>query len=322
MNHQITIAETGTPAVMQLTAVADIGQPGPGQVRLRHEAIGVNFVDTLLRSGAFPAPLPLAMGVEGAGVVVAVGEGVTSVCVGERVAYFFSFGAYADERLIDARRLVRLPDDVSAATAAATFTKGLTAWMMLFGAHRVQPGETVLVQGAAGGVGSIVARWAKALGATVIATAGSPSKVDLIASWGIDHALSSNDPELADKVLALTGGRGVDVVYELVGQATFAHSVRGLRASGHLVHVGNASGTPAVDQADLAARGIRYVQPSTGQYVGERDELERASAALFAALRDGVFGAEQPRRYPLRAAAQAHEDIAARRLTGAAILVP
>lgn len=322
MNQQIIIAATGAPAVMQLASVPDVGQPGPGQVRLRHEAIGVNFVDTLLRSGAFRAPLPLAMGVEGAGVVVAVGEGVADVQVGDRAAYFFSFGAYADERLIEARHLVRLPHNVSAETAAATFTKGLTAWMMLFGAHRLQPGETVLVAGAAGGVGSMVARWAKALGATVIATAGSASKVALVASWGIDHVLSSDDPALGTRVRELTEGRGVDVAYELVGKTTFAHSVQALRDGGPLVHVGNASGNPAVDKDILATRGIRYVQPSTGQYVGERAELERASATLFAALGDGIFGEVLPRRYPLRDAAQAHEDIAARRLTGAAILVP
>ncbi|WEF34658.1 zinc-binding dehydrogenase [Pseudoduganella chitinolytica] len=322
MNQQILIAATGAPAVMQLASVPDVGQPGPGQVRLRHEAIGVNFVDTLLRSGAFPAPLPLAMGVEGAGVVVAVGEGVANVQVGDRAAYFFSFGAYADERLIEAKHLVRLPANVSAATSAATFTKGLTAWMMLFGAHRLQPGETVLVQGAAGGVGSMVARWAKALGATVIATAGSASKVSSVASWGIDHVLSSDDPALGARVRDLTGGRGVDVVYELVGKTTFGQSLRALRDGGTLVHVGNASGSPAVDKEALAERGIRYAQPSTGQYVDERAELERASATLFAALGDGIFGEVLPRRYPLRDAAQAHEDIAARRLTGAAILVP
>lgn len=322
MSQQIRIHATGAPSVMQLETVADIGQPGPGQVRLRHEAIGVNFVDTLFRSGAFPAPLPLAMGVEGAGVVVAVGTGVDNVQVGDRTAYFFAPGAYADERLIDARHLVRLPAGMDAGTAAATFTKGLTAWMMMFGAHRLQSGETVLVHGAAGGVGSMVARWATALGATVIATAGSDAKAAQLASWGIARVLRSDDPDLAAKARAITGDRGVDVVYELVGKATFAQSVLALRDGGHLIHVGNASGNPAVDKTALAARGIRYVQPSTGQYVGERAELEGASATLFAALGDGIFGTEQPARYALRDAVQAHEDIAARRLTGAAILVP
>lgn len=322
MNGQIRITETGQPGVMRLEAVPAIGRPGRGQVHLRHQAIGVNFVDTLFRSGAFKVPLPLAMGVEGAGVVVAVGEGVTHVRPGDRAAYFFSFGAYSDERLIDAQHLVKLPQDISSETAAAAFTKGLTAWMMLFGAHRLQPGETVLVHAAAGGVGSMVARWAASLGATVIATVGSADKADLVRTWGIDHVLDAGDPRLAEKARSLHGGRGVDVVYELVGKTTFAQSVLALREGGHLVHVGNASGNAVVDQAALAAGAIRYVQPSTGQYVGERQELERASAALFAAMRDGVFGEVNPVRYSLQDAVLAHEDIAARRLSGAAILIP
>lgn len=322
MNQHIRITETGQPSVMHLEPAPGIGRPGPGQVHLRHEAIGVNFVDTLFRSGAFSVPLPLSMGVEGAGVVVAVGEGVTNVAPGDRAAYFFAFGAYASERLIDAKHLVKLPAQVSSETAAATFTKGLTAWMMLFGAHRLRAGETVLVHAAAGGVGSMVARWAKSLGAKVIATVGTYDKARIVRSWDIDDVLQSDDPELAQKVHALTGGRGVDVVYELVGKTTFAQSVEALRDGGHLIHVGNASGTPAVDKLLLARRGIRYVQPSTGQYVGERSELEGASATLFAAMRDGVFSEASPTRYPLGDAARAHEDIAARRLTGAAILVP
>lgn len=322
MNQHIRITETGKPSVMRLEGAPAVGRPGRGEVHLRHEAIGVNFVDTLFRSGAFAVPLPLAMGVEGAGVVVAVGEGVTNVKPGDRAAYFFAFGAYARERLIEAHHLVKLPQHVSSETAAATFTKGLTAWMMLFGAHRLHADETVLVHAAAGGVGSMVARWAKSLGARVIATVGSMEKAALVRSWGIDDVLQSDDRELAQKVLALTRGRGVDVVYELVGKTTFGQSVQALRDGGHLIHVGNASGNPSVDKVLLAQRSIRYVQPSTGQYVGERPELELASATLFAAMRDNVFGDAAPTRYRLEDAAQAHEDIAARRLAGAAILVP
>lgn len=322
MNQHIVITETGAPAVLQLSTGPAIANPGPGQVHLRHEAIGVNFVDTLFRAGAFKAPLPLAMGVEGAGVVVAVGEGVDSVKPGDRAAYFFSFGAYAQERMIDAAALVKLPDAVSSDIAAATFTKGLTAWMMLFGAHRLQAGETVLVHAAAGGVGAMVARWAKALGATVIATAGSSVKQDAVRAAGIEHVLAADDPQLADRVRALTDGRGVDVVYELVGRSTFAQSVMALRDGGDLVHVGNASGAPEIDRDALAARAIRYTQPSTGQYVDSRAALERASATLFAAMRDGVFSDVSPQRYPLADAARAHEDIAARRTTGPVILLP
>jgi NADPH2:quinone reductase len=322
MNQHIRITETGQPSVMRLEPAPAIGRPGRGEVHLRHEAIGVNFVDTLFRSGAFNVPLPLAMGVEGAGVVVAVGEGVSNVKPGDRAAYFFSFGAYSSERLIEARHLVKLPQEISSETAAAALTKGLTAWMMLFGAHRLQRGETVLVHAAAGGVGSMVARWAESLGATVIATAGNAEKAALVRSWGIDYVLDSADPQLAEKARAFNGGRGVDVVYELVGKSTFDQSVLALRDGGHLIHVGNASGNPSVDKAALSARGIRYVQPSTGQYVGERAELERASETLFAAMKDKVFGQVLPTRYPMADAVQAHEDIAARRLSGAAVLIP
>lgn len=323
MNHHVRIHQAGQPSVMQFeTLQQDVAAPGPGQVRIRHDAIGLNFVDTLFRNGAFKVPLPFTMGVEGAGVVLETGTGVTDLRPGHRVAYFFSFGAYATERLIDASQLVQLPDHVSADTAAAVLTKGLTAWMMLFGAHQLKRGEAVLVHAAAGGVGSMVARWALALGAKVIATVGSPSKAALVRAAGIEHVLDANDPELAAKVRALNGGQGVDVVFELVGKATFGQSVAALRSGGHLLHIGNASGNPEIDQAGLAARGIRYQQASTGQYAGERAGLELGARTLFAALKDGVFGTITPVRYRLADVVQAHADLEARRIAGPAILVP
>jgi NADPH2:quinone reductase len=323
MNHQVRIHQAGQPSVMQYEAVnQDLPAPGPGQVRIRHDAIGLNFVDTLFRNGAFNVPLPFTMGVEGAGVVLETGTGVKDLQPGDRVAYFFSFGAYANERLIDASQLVKLPDHVSTETAAAILTKGLTAWMMLFGAHQLKRGETVLVHAAGGGVGALVARWAKALGATVIATVGSPSKADLVRAAGIEHVLDANDPELAAKVRALNGGQGVDVVFELVGKTTFAQSVAALSSGGHLLHIGNASGTPDIDQDDLAARGIRYQHAATGQYAGSRDGLEQGARTLFAALKDGVFGTITPARYRLTDVVQAHQDLEARRIAGPAILIP
>ncbi|HEX5342944.1 MAG TPA: zinc-binding dehydrogenase, partial [Duganella sp.] len=225
MNKRVRIYQPGPATAMVYEDTPALPAPAAGEVRLRHEAIGVNFVDTMFRSGAFRAPLPLDMGVEGAGVIEQVGPGVSGFAVGDRVAYFFSFGAYADQRLIEARHLIKLPTYISSDTAAATFTKGLTAWMMLYGAHQVQPGEVVLVHGAAGGVGSIVARWAKALGATVIATVGTAGKAASVQAYGIEHVLDANDPQLAQRVLALTNGRGVDVVYELIGKQTFVQSV-------------------------------------------------------------------------------------------------
>ena len=323
MKHQVRIYEAGQPSVMQYEALTQaIAEPGPGQVHLRHEAIGLNFVDTLFRNGAFNVPLPFAMGVEGAGVVLKTGAGVEHVQAGDRAAYFFSPGAYADERLIDAGQLVKLPEDVSTKTAAAVLTKGLTAWMMLFAVHPLKRGETVLVHAAAGGVGAMVSRWAKALGATVIATVGTPSKAVLVHAAGIDHVLDANAPDLAQQVRALNGGRGVDVVYELVGKATFDQSVAALRDGGDLIHIGNASGTPDIDRDALAARGIRYQHATTGQHAGDRDGLERGARSVFAALKDGVFGDVTPVTYPLADVARAHADLEARHIAGPAILLP
>lgn len=322
--HRVRIYQTGGPAVMQYeTLAAEPAVPGPGQVRLAHEAIGLNFVDTLLRDGSFNVPMPFDMGVEGAGVIEAVGEDVTGLRAGDRAAYFFNPGSYSSTRLLDASALIRLPDDIDSELAASLFTKGLTAWMLLRQAHRVQAGETVLVHGAAGGVGSLLTVWAKALGATVIASVGSLAKADSVRAQGIDHVLHSGDPEFLEKLRRITDGRGVDVVYELVGKATFALSVAGLREGGTLVHPGNASGAPAPeDKASLPGKNIRYVQPTTSQYVGERAALEQASAELFDAYRTGLLGRVNARRYPLSEVIRAHEDLAARRIVGAAILIP
>lgn len=324
MVNRVRIYQTGAPAVMQYETIdADIGAPAAGQVRLAQQAIGVNFVDTLFRSGAFGVPVPFDMGVEAAGTVEAIGEGVTGLKVGDRAAYFFTPGAYASDRLIDASVLVKLPDDVGTDLAATLLTKGLTAWMLLKRVHPVQAGETILVHGAAGGVGSLLAAWAKALGANVIATVGTPQKADSVRALGVDHVLHTGDPEFYARIQSITGGRGVDVVYEFVGKATFGLSVAALREGGTLAHVGNASGAPsAADKAALPSRGIRYVQPATSQYVSDRDSLESASAEVFSAWRAGIFGAPQATRYPLSEVVRAHEDLAARRITGAAILVP
>ncbi|MEC4722670.1 quinone oxidoreductase [Noviherbaspirillum sp. CPCC 100848] len=322
--QRVRIYENGAPSVMKYeTSAAIAGGPGNGQVKLVHEAIGVNFVDTLFRSGAFGVSLPFDMGVEGAGVVESVGDGVQGWKSGDRAAYFFTPGAYSNMRLIDAGVLVKLPDDIASDVAASLLTKGLTAWMLIKRVHVVKPGDIVLVHGAAGGVGSLVAQWAKSLGATVIATVGSPSKAQGVRNRGIDHVLVTDDPEFLETVNAITGGRGVDAVYEFVGKATFALSAAVLRSGGTLAHVGNASGAPAADdKAGLPGRGIRYVQPATSQYVGERSSLDEASTDVFAAYRAGVFGTIEPTRYALSDVVRAHEDIASRSLVGPAILIP
>jgi NADPH2:quinone reductase len=320
--QRVRIYEHGTPEVMHYEpAPAAIATPARGQVRLRQDAAGLNFVDTMFRDGTFSMPLPSIMGVEGAGVIEEVGEGVAGFAAGERVAYFFSLGAYSNVRMIDADVLVKLPPDVTSETAAALLTKGLTAWMLLKRVHPTKPGDTILVHGAAGGVGSLLTRWAKALGATVIATVGSASKVPLVRTHGIAHVLDANAADLADQVRAIVPG-GVDVVYEFVGQATFGQSILALRDGGHLVHVGNASGSPLPNfQDQLAQRGIRYTKPATSQYVNSRASLDESSADLFAAWRAGVFGAITPVRYAMSDVVRAHQDLAARRIAGPAIFI-
>ncbi|WP_341963399.1 quinone oxidoreductase [Pseudomonas sp. RC10] len=320
MTQRIRIYQQGGPSVLHPETFT-LETPGSDQVLLRHEAIGVNFVDTMFRDGTFNVPLPFTPGVEGAGVIEAVGAQVRHLKVGDRVGYFFALGAYADRRVIDANTLIKLPDDVSSEQAAGLLAKGLTAWMLVRQVHALQAGETVLVQGASGGVGTLLARWAKSIGATVIATAGSAEKARIIEGWGLDHVLRSDEPGLAERIKAASGGAGVDVAYDLVGQATLAASVSALRDGGHLVHAGNASGAGVADMAALAARGIRYVKPSTPQCVNPQNQ-DRGASELFERFREGELGPLTLSRYRLDEAALAHQAIAARKHLGSILLIP
>jgi NADPH:quinone reductase len=295
-----------------------VAAPGKGEVRLRHEAIGVNFIDTIFRKGLYPVSLPSVPGVEGAGIVEAVGEGVEGVTAGDRVAYFLSPGSYAQERVIDAQALVKLPHDISTEQAAVVLTKGLTAWTGLHGFHRLERGETILVQGATSAVGRLLSRWARALGATVIGTGSAAKQASLRVD--VDHALASDDPDLVTKIRKIAP-KGVDVVYEFVGRATFESSVATVRDGGTIVSIGAASGSPEVDDAALARRGIGVLGGPMAQYL-QGEEREKAVAAVFDALRHGIFGTLEITRYPLSEAARAHQDIAGRRRAGTAILIP
>lgn len=320
MTQRIRIYQHGTPAVLNHETF-DLDSPSREQVQIRHEAIGVNFVDTMFRDGTFKVPLPFGMGVEAAGIVEAIGGGVEHLKVGDRVAYFFAFGAYADRRVIDASALIKLPDDISSEQAAGLLSKGLTAWALVRQVHGVQAGETVVVHGASGGVGSLLVHWAKSLGATVIATVGSASKAAIVQDWGLDHVLRSDEPGLAGRIKALNGGIGVDVVYDLVGRNTLDASIGSLRDGGDLIHVGNASGAVTADTALLAARGIRYVQPSTPQYVNATNQ-DTAASELFERFREGALGDLELSRYRLEDASLAHQAIAARTHTGSILLIP
>ncbi|MET3383503.1 MULTISPECIES: quinone oxidoreductase [Variovorax] len=317
MTTTIRFHQYGSPEVLQVED-DNVGMPGPGQVRLRHEAIGVNFIDTAFRQGVMPVSLPSVPGVEGAGIVEAIGPDVTDVKVGDRMAYFLAPGSYAQVRLVDAAALLKVPDDLSSEQTVTVLTKGLTAWAGLNGFHQLKAGEKVLVQGASSSVGTMISRWAKAKGATVIGTVGSQSKRAALEGT-IDHVLLSGDADLAAQIRSIAP-EGVDVVYEFVGKATFAASAAAVRDGGTIVTIGAASGAPDIDRAGLAARGVRIVGGPMAQHV--QGAVAQATGEVFDAYRKGVFGTLDVARYPLVEAARAHEDIAARRKSGAIILVP
>lgn len=320
MTQRIRIYQQGSPEVLQYERFTQEA-PAYGQVQIRHQAIGVNFVDTMFRDGTFKVPLPWSMGVEAAGVVEAIGPGVDTLKVGDRVGYFYAPGAYALSRVIDVDALIKLPDDISSEEAAGLLAKGLTAWALLTQVHPVRSGETVVVHGASGGVGSLLARWAKSIGATVIATVGSAEKAAIVGGWGLDHVLRADQPGLAEEIRARTASVGADVVYELVGRQTLDASIDALRTGGALIHVGNASGTVGVDAQRLAARAIRYQQPSTPQYVNPRNQ-DAAACELFERYREGALGPLTLTRYRFVQAIEAHQAIAQRKHSGSIVLMP
>lgn len=313
MSGVVRIHETGGPEVLRYESES-VGAPGPGQARLRQDAIGVNFVDTYFRSGAFPAgALPTVIGGEGTGVVDAIGPDVTEVAVGDRVGYYFSPGAYAEQRLITAAELIPLPDDISGPDAAAVLAKGLTAWGRLRRVHAVQPGERVLITGVTGGVGSLLAPWAQHLGASVTALVASPDRVDAAQALGLKHVVVAGTGELAGPF---------DVLYDTVGRATFADAVGTLRDGATADLIGSASGQPEIDAADLDRRGILVARSSTTDHLPDRATLLAAADELFQVWRDGIFGARQVHTYPLAAAAAAHRDLEGRIAGAAIVLIP
>ena len=321
--HAIRIHEHGGPEVLRWEEV-DLPAAGPGQALVRHQAIGVNFIDIYHRSGLYQLPLPTSIGAEAAGVVEAVGSGVTEVQPGDRVAYDHPPGAYAEARIVPADRLVKLPDAVSFEQAAAMMLKGMTAQMLVRRVHRVAAGETVLLHAAAGGVGLIMGQWLHALGATVIGTVGSHAKVERARAHGCDHVLVLGHDDIVARVRELTHGAGVAVVYDSIGRDTFALSLDCVRRMGLMVSYGNASGpVEPFAPALLAAKGSLFLtRPSLGQYAQQRDDLLAMAAELFQMVAGGQVKVEVRQRYALRDAAQAHADLAARRTTGSTVLLP
>lgn len=322
MTQAVRIHQTGGPEVLRLEEVA-IGEPGPGEVRIRHTAIGLNFIDIYERTGLYPVSLPAVLGREAAGVVEAVGPGVKELAVGDRVAYPGVPGAYSKARVAPAARLVRLPDEIDDRHAAAMMLKGLTAQFLLRRAYRVRKGEFVLVHAAAGGVGSILVQWAKHLGAKVIAVVGSPSKVDLARGHGADHVLLGEEDWPA-RVKRIARGRGVHVAYDSVGKETFFGSLDALRPRGMMVSFGNASGpAPAIAPLELNRRGSLFLtRPSLFHYIATRRELTAAANELFDVVRRGAVSVRIGQTYALRDVAQAHRDLEARKTTGPSVLLP
>ncbi|MGH8785918.1 MAG: quinone oxidoreductase family protein [Cupriavidus necator] len=324
MSKAIRIEQTGGPEVMQWVDV-EVGEPGPGQVRVRHEAVGLNYIDVYFRTGLYKQPLPGGLGMEGAGVVEAVGEGVRHVAVGDRVAYAGRpTGAYAQVRVMPADIVVRLPDAIPFDTAAAMMLQGLTAQYLIRDSYKVQPGDTVLLHAAAGGVGLIASQWLKALGVTVIGTVGSDEKAELARANGCAHTIVYTRESFVERVREITSGKGVTAVYDSIGKDTFQGSLDCLAPRGTMVSFGNASGpVPPFDLSVLGNKGsLRLTRPTLMTYVVHRELLEPMVADLFDAVATGKVKIDIRQRYALSEVAQAHRDLESRKTTGSTILLP
>lgn len=322
--HAIRFAQTGGPEVLQWQTV-EVGEPGPGEARVVHEAVGLNYIDTYHRNGLYPLPLPSGLGLEGAGVVEAIGPGVADIAVGDWVAYSGGpVGAYSQARIMPADRLVKLPDAISFEQGAAMMLQGMTAQYLLRRTYRVQPGDTLLIHAAAGGVGLIVCQWAKALGATVIGTVGSDAKAELARAHGCDHTIVYTREKFADRVREITGGEGLPVVYDSIGKDTFMDSLACLRPLGMMVNFGSASGpVPPFDIGVLARMGSLFLtRPTLFTYAAKRHDLLAMAGELFDVVASGKVKIDINQRYALADAAQAHRDLEGRRTTGSTILLP
>ena len=324
MNHAIRSHQTGGPEVLIWEEV-DVPAPAAGEARVRHHAVGLNFIDTYHRSGLYPLPLPAGIGLEGAGVVEAVGTGVSELKIGDRVAYAGGpVGAYAEVRNIPAHRLLKLPEAIPFDTAAAMMLQGLTAAYLLRRTYRVQSGDAVLIHAAAGGVGLIACQWAKALGAKVIGTVGSPAKAELAKAHGCDYVINYSTENFTQRVREITGGEGVPVVYDGVGKDTFMGSLDCLRPLGMMVTYGNASGpVPPLDLLLLSQKGSLFVtRPTIMSYTAKRSDLEALGAELFDVVTASKVRIEVNQTYALKDAAQAQRDLEARKTTGSTVLLP
>lgn len=321
MTHAIVVHEPGGPDALRWEMV-EVGQPGPREVRISQRAVGLNFIDVYHRTGAYPLPLPFIPGVEGAGVIEAIGDQITDFAIGDRVAYAGPIGSYAEERLIDADRLVRLPDAIGFDQAAAMMLQGMTAHMLLRSVHAVKPSDTILVHAAAGGVGLIMCQWAAALGARVIGTVSTEAKAELARAHGCHHPIVTSDVDFVAETLRITGGEKLPVVYDSIGKDTFLRSFDCLAPRGLMASFGQSSGpiepfAPAL----LAQKGSLYLtRPTLFTYITDPAELQAAAAELFAIVAAGKVKIEIHQRFALADAAEAHRALEARRTTGSTVL--
>ncbi|TDV12136.1 quinone oxidoreductase family protein [Paraburkholderia caballeronis] len=324
MSKAIRYDRTGGPEVMKWVDV-DVGDPGEGEIRIRQTAVGLNYLDVYFRNGLYPQPLPAGLGSEAAGEVTAVGAGVTALKAGDRVAYVARPpGAYAQERVLKAAQVVKLPDAISDEAAASVMLQGLTAQYLLRRTYRVKPGDTILIQAAAGGVGLLVCQWAKALGATVIGTVGSDDKAQIAKAHGCDYPIVYTREDFTARVREITNGAGVPVVYDSIGKDTYVKSLDCLAPLGMFVSFGNASGPlPPIDSSEFAGRGsLFFTRPTLFTYIAKRDDYEAMSAELFDVIASGKVKTSINQRYPLEDVATAHADLEGRRTTGSTILLP
>jgi NADPH:quinone reductase len=319
----VRFSRTGGSEVLELVEV-ETPRPGPGQILVRHQAIGINFIDTYHRSGLYPVKLPSGLGSEAAGVVEAVGDGVTRFKVGDLAAYAGTPGAYAEANAVVADRAVKVPAGVDARTAAAALLKGMTVEFLIRRLHRVEAGETILVHAAAGGVGQILVQWAKALGAVVIATVGSEAKAARARELGADHVIRYRDQDVAAEVRRITDGKGVPVAYDAVGKDTFEGTLKSLGKRGLFVSFGNASGPPPpIEARQLMLNGsLFFTRPTMGDYQTATAELDASAAALFEMIGSGKVKIEIGQTFPLAEARKAHEALEGRATIGASLLIP
>jgi NADPH2:quinone reductase len=321
MTHAIRIHQTGGPEVLKWEEI-QVGEPGPGQLRIRQAAAGLNFIDVYHRSGLYPQRAPFTPGVEGAGTVEAVGNQVHDFKPGDRVAYAGPQGGYAEERLIDADRVVKLPDEISFEQAAAMMLQGMTARMLLRAVYPVKEGDMILVHAAAGGVGLILCQWASALGATVIGTVSTQEKAELARAHGCAHPILYTKQDFVEEVRKLTAGQKLPVVYDSVGKSTFVQSLDCLRPRGLMVSFGNASGpVDPISPLILSQKGSLFLtRPTLFHYIATRPELEQSADDLFEMVRSGKVKIEAKQSFPLKDAAEAHRALEARKTSGSTIL--